>query len=106
MFKRIFAAALVFGSAATAPPVAEAQTICGPRERLVERLAAVYDEHQRGIGLRGSAAVYELWSAESGSWTLLVTRPDGSACVLANGLYWTDAPEAAAEAEAVADEPA
>lgn len=106
MFKRIFVAALVFGSAATAPPPADAQMLCAPRERLVERLSADYSERQRGIGVRGPAAVYELWASDGGSWTLLLTRPNGVSCLVADGTHWTDAPAAGPEAAPVADDPA
>lgn len=92
MYKRIFAAALVFGGAATAPPVAEAQLVCGTRDSLVALLEQNYGEVQKGVGLRGGGALYELWASEKGSWTFLLTRPDGITCVVADGQHWTDAP--------------
>lgn len=105
MFKRLITAALVFGAAATAPPVvqAQAQMLCGPRELLVQRLAEDYGEDQKGAGLRGPGALYELWiSDRTGSWTFIVTRPDGVACMLADGQNWVDMPKA----EEVAGDPA
>ena len=92
MFKRIFAAALVFGAAATAPP-AEAQAVCGPRDDLTGRLEQDYGEAQRGLGLKGSTALYELWVSEkTGSWTFIVSLPDGNACLVAAGGHWRDVP--------------
>ena len=102
MFKRLFVAALVFGAAATAPPPAEAQAVCGPRNDLTARLAEDYGESQRGLGLKGSAAVYELWVSEkTGSWTFIVSLPDGRACLVASGVHWHDVPRP----EAVIGEP-
>lgn len=102
MFKRLFVAALVFGAAATAPP-AEAQVICGPRDDLTQKLERDFGEVQRGLGLKGSTALYELWVSENtGSWTFIVSLPDGNACLVASGRHWRDVPQP----EAVIGDPA
>lgn len=106
MFKRLFAAALIFGAAALAPP-APAQNLtqtqtqtqtqalaCMPRDALVGELRGKFGETLAGGGLQSGTRLIEVWrSTESGSFTLILTQPNGVACVLATGAYWHDAPQ-------------
>lgn len=89
MFKRNLSAALVFGLAATAPPAFAQSIPCGNRELITDRLGDSFHEAQLGIGLQSDNRLIEIWSStESGSWTILLTRPDGASCVLASGQNW------------------
>ncbi len=89
MFKRLVSAALVFGMAALAPPVA-AQTACADREHVVARLAEYYGEKLDALGLRTDRELIEIWSSDQdGTWTILMTLPDGTSCVVAFGTGWT-----------------
>lgn len=95
MFKRLFSAALVFGAAALAPPnLAHAQTAtCLPRDALVTQLETRYREHLTGGGMQSSAQLIEIWSsAETGSFTVFITRPNGISCIIATGLHWQGPP--------------
>lgn len=77
------------------PAAASAQTTCGLRARIVEVIEERYDEHQRLVALSAGGVVVEFFAnAETGSWTYLVTRPDGVACVLAAGDAWDFVAEA------------
>ncbi|MGB7243201.1 MAG: hypothetical protein WBC93_14075 [Sulfitobacter sp.] len=89
MFKRLFSAAVIFGAAATAPPL-WAQTIsCMPRDALVQSLQAIHKEKLTGGGLQNPQQLLEVWSSEqSGRFTVFVTRPDGISCVVATGKNW------------------
>lgn len=82
---RAILAALSFLLATCAP--AAAQDIqCAPREPLGAKLATQYDEHARAIGLTSNGMLMELFaSLEDGSWTMLLTRPNGMACIIASG---------------------
>ncbi|SIO20501.1 hypothetical protein [Vannielia litorea] len=94
MYKRIVSAALVFGAAALAPPHASAQTqaFCLDRDQMVAQLQLRFGETLHGGGLQGPSRLLELWaSKETGSFTLLGTRPDGISCVLATGTDWHSA---------------
>ncbi len=92
MFKRIATAALIFGMTALAPPLAApatAQTLCAPREAIIERLSTTFGEIKIGVGLQGQTAIYEVWTSETtGSWTILQTRPNGVTCIMAAGEIW------------------
>ncbi|TFL19189.1 hypothetical protein [Jannaschia formosa] len=72
------------------PGLAQAQGLsCAPRERIVEKLLDTYGENFSGGGLQSDSAVYEVWtSAEQGTWTILLTRPNGISCVMAAGTDW------------------
>jgi hypothetical protein len=91
MYKRVLTAALVFGMLATAPPAAHAQLSCGDRKSMVERLSRTYGEARKGAGLAGRTALFEIWASDvTGSWTILKTAPNGTACLIAAGENWRD----------------
>ena len=92
MFNRIAPIALVFGLGVIALP-AFAQSTCAPRDHIVTELEKSYGERNTGAGLKGSDAIYEIWtSADSGTWTILLTKADGISCVVAAGEHWLEMP--------------
>ena len=59
---------------------------CGPRDRIVSRLASEYGESRRSVGLAANNRVMEVFAAEdTGTWTITVTLPDGMTCLVASG---------------------
>ena len=59
---------------------------CGPRELVVTRLAEGYGETRQSMGLGANNAVIEVFASdESGTWTILVTSPNGMTCLVASG---------------------
>lgn len=71
-----------------ADPVPVQPMFCGMREAIAARLAAHYSEGASGGGPTQRAFV-EIWAAAEGrTWTLLVTHPDGTSCILASGNDW------------------
>lgn len=90
MFKRLFTASLIFGAVALGPP-AVAQSTCMPRDNLVDSLNSKFSETLAGGGLQTEQRLIEVWrSADSGTFTIIMTRPDGISCVLAAGQNWHD----------------
>lgn len=93
MFKRLLGLALTFGMAATAPPALAAT--CGLRDTLVEQLEAKYAEQLAFGGLqevRGQQSVMEVWaSAETGTFTVLLTQANGISCIVAAGTDFFEA---------------
>lgn len=69
------------------PAAADAQNRnCGPRTKVVETLAEKYKESRRSIGLATKGRVMEIFaSEETGSWTIVVTMPNGMTCLVASG---------------------
>ena len=73
---------------AAAPVPSAAQTACGERELFADRLAQKYDEHPVSIGLATNGSVIEVFVSGDGSFTILVTSPDGRTCLVAAGEGW------------------
>ncbi|MXU64913.1 hypothetical protein [Oceanomicrobium pacificus] len=90
MFKRLLSLALVFGAVSTAPPL-YAQSVCGDRDSVIDQLESRFGEVHAHSGLTGPGALLEIWtSPETGSFTVLMTRPNGSTCVMTTGEHWLD----------------
>lgn len=90
MWKRLIASCLVFGLAASAPP-AQAQSTCGSHDKISQTLQSQYGESVAARGLQSATRLFEIWrSGETGSWTMLIVLPSGTACVLASGTAWME----------------
>ncbi len=78
---------MALGIAALAAQSLVAQTRnSGPREGVVRKLAETYGESRRGMGLVRQGSVMEVFASdETGSWTIVVTMPNGTSCMLASG---------------------
>ena len=65
---------------------ASGQMICGPYQAVVDNLRNRYLELSihTGIGTGGSY-VMQMFTALSGSWTIIAVRPNGEACFMAAG---------------------
>lgn len=73
-----------------ASPVAAQEPQCGPRDPFVKTLADSYGESRVGVGIEARGGLVELYAdPDDGSWTLLVVRPDGIACMVSEGHQWT-----------------
>ncbi|SCA55409.1 conserved exported hypothetical protein [Candidatus Terasakiella magnetica] len=68
-------------------PVA-AQNLCGERVDIIDTLKERYREVPVSMGLAGNGGVVEIFASNKGSWTILVTRPTGVACVVSAGEAW------------------
>ena len=85
----------LIGAAVLAGPATAQSGVCGAREEIVARLAADYGETRRAIGLASASQVVEIFASETtGSWTITVTRPDGTSCLLAAGKHFETLDEA------------
>ncbi|MDF0602284.1 hypothetical protein P1J78_16205 [Psychromarinibacter sp. C21-152] len=85
MKRRILALFLVVGAGALAAPAA-AQRNCAERQTVIDRLAEGYGESRQSIGIGANNSVVEVFaSIETGTWTITVTMPDGTTCLVASG---------------------
>ncbi len=71
-----------------APAIASAAP-CAARDDLLEKLAANFDEVPVGVGLTWDGRVLEIVASGDGSWTILITNPDGMTCGVASGEAWS-----------------
>ncbi len=90
--------ALLIGWSAFIPP-AQAQAMCGERRAVVQNLEQTYSEAPVSIGLASNGAVIEVLASPSGSFTIILTRPNGLSCVMAAGESWEDLPKRLAGAK-------
>lgn len=67
----------------------DAQVMCAPGERVLDQLLSRYGESPIGAGVSSDGSVIVTASPTTRSWTLLVSRPDGSLCLLGSGGGWT-----------------
>lgn len=83
--------ALALGAFAVAPASAQhngALTMCGKRTDIVESLAKDFKEAQMAVGQVDQSAVLEVFVSDTGTWTILATRTDGSSCIVSSGEGW------------------
>ena len=86
MPRSLLTLAFVLPMLATAQPVQAQTQRCAPRAQMIDLLSSRQDETRRAIGLTANHTVMELYASErSGSWTLLVTLPNGLTCLVAAG---------------------
>lgn len=85
------AAAILFATGASA------QTICGERTMLIATLAKKFAEQPAAFGIAGQKSLVELFTSETGSWTMLLTNPKGGTCIIATGQSWEEYPPATAK---------
>lgn len=94
----VISSALVCGAAPNAHAV---QVQCAKHQQLAGMLAKKYSENPVAMGTVNEDRYMQLFISRSGSWTILVTRTDGQACIVAAGQNWEKLP-VLAEAEPAA----
>ena len=93
MYLRLTSLIIAGGFAASHPAAAQGMqgALCGDRESIVTRLHTKYGETRRGMGLGANNGIMEVFaSADTGTWTVAVTLPDGRMCLIATGESYED----------------
>ena len=87
---RLVRAATALGLLAATPAAnADEARACAERARVVQKLQEKFGESLRSLGLHRDDGVVEVYSSEeTGTWTILMTRPDGMSCLIAAGQGW------------------
>lgn len=98
--KLLLATATLIGAVTAQSSVAMSN--CGARHDVVSNLMDKHSESHVASGLQSSNGLLEIWAEDGGSWTILLTQPDGETCVVASGTHWLEA----LEAEMVSGDPA
>ena len=85
----------VFAGSWTLPATAQQQQLaCANRDEMVNTLSSRYREAPRAIGLASPSAIIEVFTSKSGTWTILLTKPDGASCIVSAGDNWEESPPA------------
>ncbi len=68
---------------------AAAQSACSPRSDVIGHLAKKYGEAPVAIGVTNKGGLVEvLTSGDGDTWTIIVSMPNGNACMVAAGEGW------------------
>ena len=68
---------------------AAAQSLCGQRADMINGLDGTYSETPSSMGLSNNGGVVEvLTSPEGKTWTIIITLPNGTSCLIAAGENW------------------
>ena len=87
----VLTAALVIASAVFSYPVlaAHGSALCGDRASLVAELAERYAEKRAAMGMTGKGMMLEILASPDGAtWSLIITDPNGVACIVEAGEGW------------------
>ena len=63
--------------------------VCNKRSEIMKNLSAKYKEVPAALGMASSGGVLEVMASKGGdTWTVLLTKPDGTSCLVATGNSW------------------
>lgn len=87
-------------TALLAAPGSSAENVCGKRDDIVTRLENGYQEFNSAMGMSTNGGLVELYTSDNGTWTLMLTQPDGVSCLIAAGENWEsfNSPKSASQA--------
>jgi len=77
-------------SSAKAQQVSRQAPICGDRDSLMVQLEKKYSEQPKSMGLAANGSVVEVLTANTGTWTIMITNPQGITCLIAAGEHWEE----------------
>ena len=92
MFKFSIICACVSILALGASSPTQAQALCGKRVDFIKALNDKYQESGKALGISGQVNLIEIFASKAGTWTILVTTPEGKTCIIAAGNSWEDLP--------------
>lgn len=75
----------IFLFAASYSPALAQDTGCAEHASAVNQLLSKYGEVRQSIGLAHNNSLVEVFASEEGTWSILVTSPNGISCLVASG---------------------
>ena len=85
MLRKIMLASVLAGTLASS---AAAQMVCSERDKFLKHLGDGYAEAPIAMGLASNGTVLEVLASTKGTWTIILTKPNGLSCVVASGEAW------------------
>ena len=80
---------------AASPALAQNAAPCSERTDFLQHLFKNYKEAPVAMGVTSSGRVLEVIASDNGSWTIIVTMPNGMTCGVVSGESWESlAPDA------------
>ncbi len=89
MFRSIALLIVLFASF----PAFAQQRPCAARDAALTKLSQNYGENPVALGLTSEGNVLEVLASDNGTWTIIVTTPQGMSCGVASGQAWSKAPK-------------
>lgn len=71
-----------------ASAAASAEPLCAERARVVGHLNDTFQERRISRGITDTGSVVEVFTSESGGWTMILTNPSGTSCLVMSGEAW------------------
>ena len=88
-----FAIGLVGVALLSTAPAGAQQLLCLSHDEVVAQLDKKFAEQAAGRGLaKGGKAMFGLFVSETGSWTMVTSKPNGTSCIVASGDSWHELP--------------
>jgi hypothetical protein len=76
------------------PVLAQAQVppaaVCGERDGFLAHLSRTHNEAPSAMGITASGRVLEVLTSANGTWTIIITHPNGITCMVTAGEAWED----------------
>ncbi len=94
MLGGIFVGLAILATVAFGGGPAHAQSNCETRNSLIAKLDKGFGEQPIAIGLASTGNLLEVLISVHGTWTILITSPNGLACIAATGEHWQTLPKA------------
>lgn len=71
---------------------------CAPHDEFSNHLATTFEERSGGVGVASDGSLFELFTSERGTWSLLITNGNKISCIIAAGDTWVAKPMLGPEA--------
>ncbi len=72
--------------------LAHAESVCGDSKTVFKNLEKKFGESPTGAGISDNGDLVTVFSSESGTFTIVVTSPQGKSCVRSSGNDWMGTP--------------
>ena len=76
----------------TFPSPAQSQ-ICNTHEKITAGLKQNFGEDVQAIGITSVGALIEIYTSPLGTWTVVLTIPNGPSCIIADGVDFQIVPQ-------------
>lgn len=71
------------------PAMAAGNMACSKRDDVLSQLGSKYKEAPSAVGIANNGGLIEVLTSDDGStWTIIVSMPNGTSCLLAAGEHW------------------
>jgi hypothetical protein len=71
---------------------------CAPRDQFARHLDTNYQEKSQGLGVATDGSLFEIFTSDKGTWSLLITNGQKVSCIVAAGDMWVAKPVLGPEA--------